>query len=245
MTMIDVRLHGVLAERYGPEHQFAINSPREAIAALEANYPGFRRDFLAVKNYALICDGDWRDEENCPDVANAPVAKEIDICPVIEGRIDPVSWIAAGITAISGGAITGVAATVIAGGITLGLLLGASLLLSPKPKRPTGDDGNKNENYIFSGPENVTEQGVAVPLIYGRCFVGSVVISAGLEVADDVTTETGNSWVWNQMAAAAGLLDMSFDDPAMARAALVQEPPAEPEETYPPGRSPRWWPENA
>ncbi|MDX0230237.1 tail assembly protein [Sinorhizobium meliloti] len=241
--MVTVRLHGVLGEQYGPEHRFAINTPREAIAALDANYPGFRRDFLKVQHYGLLCDGDWRDENNCPDVANAPVAREIDICPIIEGRI--YAPILAAVQAVVG---TGVISTIIAGGITLGLLVGASLLLTPKPKRPTGDDGRKDENYMFSGPENITEQGVAVPLIYGRCFVGSVVVSAGLEVSEDVSTETGNTWVWNQMAAAAGLLSMSFDEPAVAIATLRQEPPPEPEEPaeeIEPGRSPRWWPRNA
>lgn len=245
--IVTVRLHGPLGVSYGQEHRFAISSPREAIAALDANYPGFMRDFMAIPQYGLLIDGDWRDERNCPDVANSPVSKEIDICPMIEGRFfDPISLLATAITTVTSGAIAGTAATVLAGGITLGLLVGASLLLTPKIKKPTGDAGSKNENYIFSGPENVTEQGVPVPLVYGRCFVGSVVVSAGLEVAEDVTTQSGNNWVWNQMAAAAGLLDMSFDDPAMARAALRQEPPAEPGESYEPGRTrPRWIPENA
>lgn len=236
-----VRLHGILGDQYGPEHRFAINSPREAINALDANFPGFRRDFLAVKHYGLLVDGDWRDEDTCPDVANAPIGRELDICPIIEGRI--YAPILAGVQALVG---TGVISTVIAGTITIGLSIAASLLLAPKPKKATSDAGTKNENYIFAGPENVTEQGVAVPLIYGRCFVGSVVISAGLEVAEDVTTSEGNnSWTWNRLAAAAGLLDMAFDDPAMARAALAQEPPEEPKESYPPGRTPRWWPSNA
>ena len=244
--LVTVRLHGVLADTYGPEHRFAISSPREAINALEANYPGFRRDFLAHPSYALFADGDWRDEGNCPDVANAPVSREMDLCPVVEGR-NFVPLIAAGITAVTGGAISGIAATLLAGAITLGLSIGISLLLAPKAKK-TSRDGSKDESYMFSGPENVTEQGVPVPLVYGRCIVGSVVVSAGLEVADNLGTASGNTWVWNEMIAAMGLMLMDFDEPAEAIAALAQDEPGvdAPPERIPSGRTwPRWIPENA
>lgn len=242
--LVTVRLHGVLADKYGAEHAFAISSPREAIQALDANYPGFRRDFLAHPSYALLADGDWRDEANCPDVANAPVSKELDIVPFVEGR-NFVPLIAAGITAISGGAISGIAATLLAGAITLGLSIGVSLLLAPKAKK-TQRDSSKDESYMFSGPENVTEQGVPVPLVYGRLIVGSVVVSAGLEVADNLGTASGNNWVWNQMVAAMGLRTMAFNEPAEAIAALVQEPPEAEPERIETGRTwPRWIPENA
>lgn len=178
-NLVRIRLHGPLAETYGGEHHFAIGSPREAINALDANYPGFRRDFLKTEYYGVLVDGDWREPNGDFDVAHSPVSREIDFCPMIEGRISGV--IIAGLGLLG---ITGITATVLAGAITVGLLVGASLLLAPKPKKKTSEDSKKDESYIFSGPENVTEQGVAVPLIYGRCFVGSVVISAGLEVAD-------------------------------------------------------------
>ena len=194
-NLITVRLHGPLGDQYGAEHRFQISSPREAIAALDANFPGFKRDFFKIGRYGLLVDGDWRDETNCPDVANAPISKEIDICPIIEGRLHiPITM---AVAAVIG---PGVVATTIGSAITLALLVGVSLLLSPKPKKATGRDGSKNENYIFSGPENVTEQGVPVPLVYGRCFVGSVVVSAGLEVSENLGTTSGNNWVWNRPA---------------------------------------------
>jgi predicted phage tail protein len=221
--LVTVRLHGALADKYGGEHAFAIHTPREAIDALDTNYPGFRRDFTQTSHYALFVDGDWRDEENCPDVANAPIGWEIDFCPVIEGRaFAPI------ITALGWVGITGTAATVLSGVIAFGLLYGASMLLSPKPKQGTARESAKNENYI-----------------YGRCFVGSVVISAGLEVAEGVGTTTGNSWVWNKVAQPASYHEMALDDPAVVREALRQTPPEPPPEKIPSGRSPPWIPENA
>ncbi|MEJ6847557.1 tail assembly protein [Sinorhizobium fredii] len=238
--LVTIRLHGVLAEKYGGEHAFAISTPREAINALDVNYPGFRHDFLKTSHYALFVDGDWREEQNCPNVANAPIGREIDFCPVIEGRaFAPI------VAALGWVGITGTTATVLAGVISVGLLLGASLLLSPKPKKDTARESAKNENYIFTGPENVTEQGVAVPLVYGRCFVGSVVVSAGLEVAEGIGTDSGNSWVWNKVAMPASLHEIALDDPAVVREALRQTPPEPPPEKIPSGRSPRWIPENA
>ena len=156
--LVAIRLHGPLADKYGGEHHFAIRSPREAINALDANYPGFRHDFLKHPTYGLIVDGDWRDEENTFDVANSPVSREMDIAPMVEGRL------AAAIVPLLGYiGITGVAATVLASVITIGLLLGVSMLLTPKPKKKTTEDApTSQDNYMFSGPENVTAQGVAV-----------------------------------------------------------------------------------
>ncbi|WP_042778021.1 tail assembly protein [Sinorhizobium fredii] len=239
--LVTVRLHGPLKEKYGDEYRLAIHSAREAVEALEANFPGFRRDFLKAEHYALLVDGDWRDETNCPEVADAPIGREVDICPVIEGRIfGPI------VAALGWVGITGTAATIIGGAISVGLLLGVSMLLSPKPKRPTGRDSARGENYIFTGPENVTEQGVPVPLVYGRCFVGSVTVSEGLETAEGVGTTSDNSWVWNRLALPASLHDMALDDPAVVREALRQTPPAPPEEKHPAGRTwPRWVGENS
>jgi len=248
---ITIRLHGTLGEKYGDLHQFYIRSPKEAIDALDANYPGFRRDFLAIPSYGLLVDGDWRNEENCPDVANAPISKEIDICPIIEGRFDPVTLIAGAITSLTGGAITGVAATVIGGIITLGLMIGISLLLAPKQKKLDRDSG-KDENYMFSGAENVTEQGAPVPLVYGRCFVGSVVISAGFEVAEGVGGTTDDEYVWP---VAGDPLLLSDKAPVLSeamraiRVATEEDehvsPPYEQPDPFAVWRKPRWIGENA
>jgi predicted phage tail protein len=185
MTMqrlITVRLHGPLADAYGAEHRFAIRNPREAVFALDANYPGFRRAFLAYQFYDLFVDGLWLPPEAAnDDPASAPASQSIDIAPRIEGGgflLAPLIGAALGLAASSA------AVQIISGLIVAAVLIGVSLLLAPKPKKKEAEDSKKDENYMFSGPENVTEQGVAVPVIYGRVHVGSVVISAGLELGE-------------------------------------------------------------
>lgn len=172
-----VHLHGPLADRFGARHQFAVRTPSEAVAALDANYPGFVSAFAKHQRYALYVDGEWRDGEAA---ATAPFAREVHFCPMIEGR----AFIGAALVGALFPAIAGTAMATILGGLLFaGLLLGLSFLLTPKVPKP--EDTQKDENYAFTGPENVTGQGAAVPLIYGRVYAGSVVISAGLDLGTD------------------------------------------------------------
>lgn len=61
-------------------------------------------------------------------------------------------------------------------------LTGVSAMLSPQPKAQDLQPVDQRQSYLFNGPVNLTEQGGAVPLIYGRCRVGSTTISAGIDV---------------------------------------------------------------
>jgi len=64
-------------------------------------------------------------------------------------------------------------------------LVGVSALLAPQPKAPNfGSTAERNDSYLLTGPTNTNAEGVPVPLIYGRCRVGSVVASAGISVED-------------------------------------------------------------
>jgi predicted phage tail protein len=84
--------------------------------------------------------------------------------------------------------IVGVGASLALGGV--------AQLLSPVPRtagpgattamasansaRPDNNDPRKN--YSFSSIQNTTRQGVPVPVIFGEVIVGSVVISAAIDV---------------------------------------------------------------
>jgi predicted phage tail protein len=80
-------------------------------------------------------------------------------------------------------------------GIGASLALGGvAQLLTPVPKMAgpgaasmggmakAADNNDPRKNYSFSGVQNVTRSGVPCPIQYGETIVGSVVISAGIDV---------------------------------------------------------------
>ena len=113
-----------------------------------------------------------------------------------------------GIAGAGGGAATaagftlGIAAANAIGAVGVSLILGGvAQLLSPTPQ--IGDFGpaslgggrgrnqttqatelDPQESYSFSGIQNTSRQGTPVPVVYGETIVGSVVISAGIDVDD-------------------------------------------------------------
>jgi predicted phage tail protein len=76
-----------------------------------------------------------------------------------------------------------------AGGLAragLGLVLsGVASLLAPQQRR-RNDPVAGNPSFLFAGPVNVGTEGVPVPLAYGRCLAGSVVIASSLRTEDHV-----------------------------------------------------------
>jgi len=105
---------------------------------------------------------------------------------------------ALGATATTG-FVLGASAAVAIGAVGAALILGGvSQLLSPTPQigqvgpasttggfRQTTTEGTEmdpQESYSFSGIQNTSRMGLPVPLVYGETIVGSVVISAGIDV---------------------------------------------------------------
>jgi predicted phage tail protein len=80
--------------------------------------------------------------------------------------------------------IAGFAAAAANLGIAL-ILGGVAQLISPMPSMgsfTSGKEAARLESFSFSGIVNTSKQGMAVPICYGRAFVGSAVISSGLDV---------------------------------------------------------------
>lgn len=176
--LVRVCLHGHLAEKFGAEHEFVIQTPRDAVHALAANRPGFVTEFAKADRYLIISDGEPRDGE---DAADLTVLREVHFVPRIEGQ----AFLGTALITTLFPALTGtLTATILGSLLVTGVLFGISMLLRPKQPEKKVAEEKKDESYVFTGPENVTEQGAAVPLIYGRVFTGSVVVSAGLSVAD-------------------------------------------------------------
>lgn len=85
------------------------------------------------------------------------------------------------------GLIGGAAASAI-GFAGLALAIGGiAQAISPAPVASTntferGREAAKMESFTFSGIVNTAKQGLPVPICYGRCFIGSAVLSSGLDV---------------------------------------------------------------
>ena len=92
---------------------------------------------------------------------------------------------AAGFGVVTGATATfGASLAAAAGTIGIGLVLtGVAEVLSPQPKvDSTLDESVQLESFTFSNVVNTSRQGMACPIAYGRVFVGSAVLSSGLDV---------------------------------------------------------------
>jgi len=86
-----------------------------------------------------------------------------------------------GLSGFSGG--LGVSAAV--GNVGLFLTLtGIAQAISPQPEigLERGREAAKLESFVFNNVVNTAKQGLPVPIAYGRVFVGSAVLSSGLDV---------------------------------------------------------------
>ena len=87
----------------------------------------------------------------------------------------------------------------IVGSIGASLLLGGvAQMLTKMPEMKMGTEKEKKQSTAFSNLSNMTAQGKAMPLAYGRMRVGSLIISQGVETIDVETTKEedkkGKSW---------------------------------------------------
>ena len=88
-----------------------------------------------------------------------------------------------GLAAVSGlaGTLTtvGTALSAIGAGLVLG---GVAEMISPTPTPNALKEQEQLESFTFSGIVNVSRQGIPVPVVLGRAYAGSVVVSSGLDV---------------------------------------------------------------
>ena len=88
-------------------------------------------------------------------------------------------------SAISLGLVGGAFASAV-GSVGLSLVLsGIATAISPQPELSgleSGPDAARLESFSISNVVNTSRQGLPVPIAYGRVFVGSAVLSSGLDV---------------------------------------------------------------
>jgi predicted phage tail protein len=94
--------------------------------------------------------------------------------------------IGAGLGSAAGAGLVGGAFASAVGFLGVSLLVGGvAQMLSPAPTFSgfeRGKEAARLESFNFSGITNTVQQGMPVPICYGRCYIGSAVISSGLDV---------------------------------------------------------------
>jgi predicted phage tail protein len=196
-----VKVYGHLAEHCGQSvFEALVRVPADAIKFLLCNFPELRS--LMRDGYYKVAVGkfdlqlaDHPEQLHFP-LADADVVKVIPVVSGAGGRGIGVallgaalittavftggSTLALGIGGFSGG--VGISAAV--GNLGLALTLGGiATMLTPVPKQFDPGEADPSGGFAFSGLQNVSQEGIPVPVVYGEMIVGSVVLSTGL-IAD-------------------------------------------------------------
>ncbi|MNL24646.1 Bacteriophage lambda tail assembly protein I [compost metagenome] len=109
---------------------------------------------------------------------------EIRIVPVISGsKSGGLLQTIVGVALIVVGSFTSWAGGAALVSVGIGMVAGGVLqMLSPVPKAASQQEQAASENkpsYLFNGAFNSTQQGLPVPIVYGKMLVGSSVVSVG------------------------------------------------------------------
>jgi len=196
-----IKVYGSLRKFLGGQKVFKaeIATASEAISFFRINRKGFN-DHIKDKFYKIIV-GDYEIDEN---ELNDPVGKqEIKIIPLVYGTglLDSIGdFFSSGIGKVIGGAalivapmlapalfpvVAGFSTAAIATGIGASLAIGgvSQMLTDPleMPEMTPLNDNDPTSNFSFSGIQNVSRSGVAIPLIYGEVFCGSIVGSLDID----------------------------------------------------------------
>jgi len=186
-----IRLYGKLGTQFGRVHRYVIGSAADAIRALCRMVPGFEAELMASKDrgirYAIFAGTrNLGDKE----LTYPSGADDIRIAPVLTGsKAGGLFQTIAGAVLFVIGAVTAYAPLMMMGGAMM--LGGIAQMVSPHQTT----QGSNKQSYNFNGPQNITEQGVPVPLLYGQMRIGSVVISEGLLAQDGTAQLVGGHYV--------------------------------------------------
>ena len=205
-----IKVYGELKKRIGQSRlELDVATPAEAVKALCANFSGLQKWIIDSEKdgvaYKVKVGKEQIGEDNIETLHYPWSEREVfSITPVLMGAGKGgwgkvlVGGLLIGAAVLTGGtslAFTGAGFGLASGAtmttaLSIGIfagnlgiymaLQGVAEMLSPAPDVP--EEAETLENYAFSGVANVARVGTPVPIAYGRLFVGSSVISSGLDV---------------------------------------------------------------
>ena len=198
-----IKVYGRLARFLGQRtFEAEINRPVDTFKFLLANFPHLERHMMEQTYQVKVGKTDINED----DLLDPLGQQEIQIIPVVVGAdkifkgigkvLTGVAIVAAvGLTGGFGAGVgfsglgftatgAGLGASLAAAAGNFGIYLalsGAAEMLTPVPKPPGVSDDPQSQNVSFSGVQNTSRAGTAVPIIYGEIFAGSLVVSAGID----------------------------------------------------------------
>lgn len=194
MQLRTIKVYGNLRKFLGRStFEAAVNSPQQAYSFLKANFAGIEKH-MNNQLYKVKMGG----RDITQEFVSSTGQGEIQIIPVAVGSDFVVNFFEDAFNFVVNNAIPLVTAFV-TGGASL-LLTTAALTLATDlltPDLPTnnisavGDtDPSIRGSYNFSGIQNVSNSGVPIPILYGLCFSGSIIISSGTDSTQVVKSIT-------------------------------------------------------
>ena len=207
-----VKVYGSLRKFLGQcRFEFSADTPAQALRALLVNFPDLQKWLIDSEQngiaYRMTVGKQKVYEQDVSGMFLPWSEREVfSITPVVAGAGSGfwTTFLGVGLVGLAiaapgvgfgvGGAFgfgayagAGFGAGLIAAAGTIGIgltLFGVSQMISPTPGLNVADEPSVLESASFSGIQQTARQGVPVPIAYGRVFVGSAVISAGLDVVD-------------------------------------------------------------
>ena len=195
-----IKVYGRLARFLGERtFEAEISSPVDAFKFLLANFPNLESHMME-QNYCVKV-GDYEISETELDIPTG--SQEIRIVPVIMGAKEGLGrfllgavligvavfapaaglGLGPGTSAFMFGTSGGAALAAAAGNLGIYLALsGISQMISPT--EDVGADSDDPSSFTFNGVQNTIRAGVAIPVVYGEIFTGSLVVSGGIDTDD-------------------------------------------------------------
>jgi predicted phage tail protein len=188
--LIKVKLLGELGRKFGRSYEFEATSPREIISALTHQLEGFREYMITAHENGIGFRVVDEDPEGMDYQNILMTCKRLIIAPVMVGgsalgRILLGAALIAFSFAIPGLAFSAVLSGAISSGIGNALLIGGQLLASAGVSLALGGiaqllapspGGERRESFLFDRASVTTNQGLPVPLLYGRFLASDPLI---------------------------------------------------------------------
>lgn len=192
-----IKLYGKLAKFVGHRILEAdVATAAEAVRFLVSNWPELERHMadqqyrVSVGSYDLI-ESELHDPAGQQDIKIVPVMTGAGaVGRIILGvALIALSFVSFGSSTLFSGVASATAKAALGSSALFGLgtslvLGGVAQLLTPTPTLGTGADSQNDprKSFSFSGIQNTSRPGVPVPVVYGEILVGSVVVSAGIDI---------------------------------------------------------------